>query len=53
MRILNFNVPGGFERYMRDLVTAWEAAGGPPDPAEVGTIASRYDFELAAPPSAG
>ena len=53
VRFLNFNVPGGFELYMRELVKAWEAAGGPPEPAELGAIASRYDFELAAPPSAG
>lgn len=53
VRFLNFNVPGGFERYMRDLVDAWQRAGGPPDPAELGAIASRYDFELATPPSAG
>jgi quercetin dioxygenase-like cupin family protein len=52
VRFLNFNVPGGFELYMRELVKAWEAAGGPPEPAELGAIASRYDFELA-PPSAG
>jgi mannose-6-phosphate isomerase-like protein (cupin superfamily) len=51
VRFLNFNVPGGFERYMRDLVEAWEKAGGPPDPAALGAIASRYDFELAAPPT--
>jgi mannose-6-phosphate isomerase-like protein (cupin superfamily) len=51
VRFLNFNVPGGFERYMRDLVEAWEEAGGPPDPAALGAIASRYDFELAAPPT--
>jgi hypothetical protein len=36
---------------MRDLVKAWEEAGGPPDPASLGAIASRYDFELAAPPT--
>lgn len=53
VRLLNFNVPGGFEHYIRDLVKAWEEAGGSPDSAAIGAIASRYDFELAAPPSAG
>jgi mannose-6-phosphate isomerase-like protein (cupin superfamily) len=53
VRFLNFNVPGGFEHYMRELAAAWADAGGPPEQAAVGAIASRYDFELAAPPSAG
>jgi mannose-6-phosphate isomerase-like protein (cupin superfamily) len=46
-RFLNFNVPGGFEVYMRELAAAWTANGGPPDPAAIGEIASRHDFELA------
>lgn len=50
VRLLNFNVPGGFEHYMRDLVAAWEAAGGPPDPSVLGPIASRYDIEVVGPP---
>lgn len=45
-RFLNFNVPGGFEVYMRELAAAWSANGGPPDPAAIGTIASRHDFEV-------
>ena len=43
VRFLNFNTPGGWERYMRDLAAA-AASGTPPTPAEIGRIASRYDF---------
>jgi mannose-6-phosphate isomerase-like protein (cupin superfamily) len=46
VRILNFNVPGGFEGYMRDLGAA-AAEGRPLSPEEIGRIASRYDFERA------
>jgi len=53
VRFLNFNVPGGFEHYMRDLVAAWQAAGGPPEPAQLGAIGSNYDIEVVAPPTAG
>jgi mannose-6-phosphate isomerase-like protein (cupin superfamily) len=43
VRFLNFNTPGGFENYMRDLAEA--AAGGQVlGPREIGEIASRYDF---------
>ena len=45
VRFLNFNTPGGWENYMRDL---GEAAKTGPLTAEVmGRIASRYDFHLA------
>jgi quercetin dioxygenase-like cupin family protein len=50
VRFLNFNTPGGFEEYMRELAAAWKDAGGPPPPEQIGEIASRYDFELAGPP---
>jgi mannose-6-phosphate isomerase-like protein (cupin superfamily) len=42
-RFLNFNVPGGFENYMRELAAAWEENDGPPDPARIGEIVSRHD----------
>jgi mannose-6-phosphate isomerase-like protein (cupin superfamily) len=45
VRFLNFNTPGGFEHYMRDLGDA--ARSGPLTPEIMGPIASRYDFELA------
>jgi hypothetical protein len=45
VRFLNFNTPGGFEHYMRDLGEA--ARSGPLTPEVMGPIASRYDFELA------
>jgi mannose-6-phosphate isomerase-like protein (cupin superfamily) len=46
VRFLNFNTPGGFESYMRELGAA--AASGTPLTSEaIGKIASRYDFELA------
>ena len=45
-RLLNFNIPGGWERYMRDLAAA-AAAGTPATPEEIGKIASRYDFRPA------
>lgn len=40
---LNFNSPGGWESYMRDLAAA-SASGTPPTPEEIGRIAARYDF---------
>jgi quercetin dioxygenase-like cupin family protein len=43
VRFLNFNVPGGFELYMRELAAA-SASGTPPTTEEIGKIASRYDF---------
>ena len=42
VRFLNFNTPGGWENYMRDLAGA--LADGNPTPDEIGRIASRYDF---------
>ncbi|HMI69511.1 MAG TPA: cupin domain-containing protein [Solirubrobacteraceae bacterium] len=44
VRLLNFNTPGGFENYMRDLT---EAAQSEPLTSEViARVASRYDFEF-------
>jgi hypothetical protein len=43
VRFLNFNTPSGWENYMRDLDKA--LAGGTPTQAEIGEIASRYDFK--------
>jgi mannose-6-phosphate isomerase-like protein (cupin superfamily) len=45
VRFLNFNTPSGWEHYMRDLGQA--LAGGAATQAEIGRIASRYDFRLA------
>jgi mannose-6-phosphate isomerase-like protein (cupin superfamily) len=48
VRFLNFNTPGGFEEYMRELAAAGaEAAaeGRQLTPEEIGKIASRYDFK--------
>ncbi len=45
-RFLNFNTPGGWERYMRDLAAA-SAAGTPPTPEEIMKIAARYDIRPA------
>jgi quercetin dioxygenase-like cupin family protein len=45
VRFLNFNTPSGWELYMRDLDKA--LAGGAPTQAEIGEIASRYDFRVA------
>lgn len=45
VRFLNFNVPGGFEDYMRELAAA-SASGTPPTPAEIGRIASRHDIRV-------
>jgi quercetin dioxygenase-like cupin family protein len=44
VRFLNFNTPGGWEHYMRDLAAA--LAAGAPTQEEMGRIASRYDFEV-------
>jgi quercetin dioxygenase-like cupin family protein len=47
VRFLNFNTPGGFEAYMRELAAAAAAAGdGPMDSAAIGAIASRYDVRV-------
>ena len=45
VRFLNFNTPGGWEKYMRDLAGA--LAAGNPTTEEIGEIASRYDFRVA------
>jgi quercetin dioxygenase-like cupin family protein len=45
VRFLNFNVPGGFEEYMRALAAAFADADGPPAPEDLGRIAAKYDFE--------
>jgi mannose-6-phosphate isomerase-like protein (cupin superfamily) len=45
VRMLNFNTPGGWENYMRDLGQAADA--GPLTPEIIGRIASRYDFRAA------
>jgi quercetin dioxygenase-like cupin family protein len=45
VRFLNFNTPGGFERYMRELASA--IMDGPVTPDEIGKIASKYDFKPA------
>ena len=45
VRFLNFNIPGGFEDYMRELAAALAQADGPPNPEDIGRIAVKYDFE--------
>ena len=42
-RFLNFNTPGGFENYMRELSAAMEKPGF--TLSDIGPIASKYDFE--------
>ena len=44
VRFLNFNTPGGWENYMRDLAGALAAES--PTPEEIAKIASRYDFRV-------
>lgn len=45
VRFLNFNTPGGFEQYMRELSAA--ASGPEPMTSEqIGAIASRYDVRV-------
>ncbi len=44
VRFLNFNTPGGWENYMRDLDDL--RSKGTPTQEEVGRIASRYDFKV-------
>jgi quercetin dioxygenase-like cupin family protein len=43
-RFLNFNVPGGWEHYMRDLAKAAQS-GVPQTPEEIAKIAARYDIQ--------
>ncbi|WP_354698069.1 hypothetical protein DSM112329_03733 [Paraconexibacter sp. AEG42_29] len=45
VRFLNFNTPGGFEDYIRELSAA-SAGSTPPDPAAIGAIAARYDVRV-------
>jgi quercetin dioxygenase-like cupin family protein len=45
VRVLNFNTPGGFEDYMRELAEA--SKSGPPTRERIGEIASKYDFKPA------
>jgi quercetin dioxygenase-like cupin family protein len=42
-RALNVLAPGGFEQYLKEVA----ALPGPPDPAAMAEIASKYDFEPA------
>ena len=42
MRLLNFQLPAGWEHYLRELSEAM-AGGGPPDPAAMDRLAQRYD----------
>ena len=46
-RLLNFNTPSGWERYMRELAAAGRE--GPLTPETIGQIASRHDFKVARP----
>lgn len=43
VRMLNLMAPGGFEHYLKEVAAL--SAAGPPDPALMAEIASRYDFE--------
>jgi mannose-6-phosphate isomerase-like protein (cupin superfamily) len=45
VRLLNFNTPGGWEHYMRELAAT--LASGDATPEAIGRVASRYDFRLA------
>jgi hypothetical protein len=42
VRLLNFNIPGGWENYMRDLAAAFKS--GSVTPEGIAEVASRYDF---------
>ena len=42
VRFLNIMAPGGFEQYLKEVA----ALPGPPDPAAMAAIASRYDFSV-------
>jgi quercetin dioxygenase-like cupin family protein len=44
VRFLNFNTPGGFEAYMRELAAALASSAEPPTPEAIGQIAAKYDF---------
>jgi mannose-6-phosphate isomerase-like protein (cupin superfamily) len=45
VRVLNFNTPAGWEHYMRELGAM--LASGSPTQAEIGRVASKYDFRVA------
>ncbi len=47
VRMLNLMAPAGFEQYLKEMAASLPPAGGPPDPAVMAQIASRYDFEPA------
>jgi quercetin dioxygenase-like cupin family protein len=44
IRLLNFNTPAGWERYMRELAAAAGGAAGQLTTEEIGEIAARHDF---------
>lgn len=44
VRFLNFNTPGGWEHYMRDLAKA--AMEGPLTPDRIAPVAERYDVRV-------
>jgi quercetin dioxygenase-like cupin family protein len=44
VRVLNFNTPGWFETYMRDMAEA--ARSGPLTPEVIARVAARYDFDF-------
>jgi mannose-6-phosphate isomerase-like protein (cupin superfamily) len=46
VRFLNLMAPGGFEQYLKEMAAA-AGPDGPPDPAQMARIASKYDFEPA------
>jgi mannose-6-phosphate isomerase-like protein (cupin superfamily) len=46
VRLLNLMAPAGFEQYLKEMARSLPA-GGPPDPALMAEIASRYDFRAA------
>lgn len=42
VRFLNFQLPGGWEHYLRDIAQAM-AGGGRPDPAAMAALSQKYD----------
>ena len=47
VRMLNLMAPAGFEQYLKEMASTLPAGSGPPDPALMAQIASRYDFKPA------
>jgi mannose-6-phosphate isomerase-like protein (cupin superfamily) len=47
VRMLNLMAPAGFEQYLKEMAASLPAGAGPPDPATMAQIASRYDFRPA------